>query len=113
MSEERKQAEEPRILRVDGANRGIAYGGRNFHLRDFVLFKAQQGPANIGYIMKVSTDNVRVKRAGRIGSLENILPDDVMRDEVCFPDMILFIRSFLTICVASCVSHRRGNDGGY
>ncbi|KAF8346872.1 S-adenosyl-L-methionine-dependent methyltransferase [Amanita rubescens] len=81
MSEERRQAEEPHILRVDGANRGIAYGGRNFHLHDFVLFKAQQGPANIGYIIKVSADNVRVKRAGRIGSLEDILPDDVMRDE--------------------------------
>ena len=89
MSEERRQAEEPHILRVDGANRGIAYGGRNFHLHDFVLFKAQQGPANIGYIMKVSADNVRVKWAGRIGSLENILPDDVMRDEVCFPNILL------------------------
>ena len=88
MAEERRQAEEPRMLCVDGANRGIAYRGRNFHLHDFVLFKAQQGPANIGYIVKVSMDNVRVKWAGRIGSLDNILPDDVMRDEVCFPDII-------------------------
>lgn len=87
MSEQCKQAKEP-----CGVNSGIAYGGQNFHLHDFVLFKAQEGPANIGYINKVSliVRKVRVKLVGRIGSIKDALPDNVMRDEVCILN-ILFV----------------------
>ena len=89
MSEQCKQAKEPRTLRSDS---GIAYGGQNYHLHDFVLFKAQEGPANIGYISKVSPNahKFRVRLVGRIGSIEDALPNNVMRDEVCILN-ILFV----------------------
>lgn len=80
MSEQCKQAKEP-----CGVNHGIAYCDQNYHLHDFVLFKAQQGPANIGYITKVSLNahKVRVRLVGRIGSIGDALPENIMRDEVC------------------------------
>ncbi|KAF8633579.1 hypothetical protein AX15_001372 [Amanita polypyramis BW_CC] len=82
LSEQRDQTVEPRTLREDGAQNGVAYGDYNFHLYDFVLYRAEKGPGDIGYIVEVGVDTVRVKQVGRIGSLDDILPDNVVRDEV-------------------------------
>ncbi|KAK2464749.1 hypothetical protein APHAL10511_003167 [Amanita phalloides] len=81
LSEERKHAEQPRKLRTDDGRSGIAYRGRNFHPWDFVLFKAQQGPANIGYIIEINIFTAKVRQVGRISALGDVLPDNIMRDE--------------------------------
>lgn len=81
LTEEHDRAAEPKLLRAGGVVIGLALGGHTFHKYDFVLFKAKQGPAHIGQIKTCGIDTVTVKQVGRINSLENVLPENVRRDE--------------------------------
>ncbi|KAF8640653.1 hypothetical protein AX17_000310 [Amanita inopinata Kibby_2008] len=71
----------------DGTLNGIAYRADNFHLDDFVLFKAEEGPANIGYIIDIQvgvTDDtalVTMRQVGRIKSLGDMIPNSMIQDE--------------------------------
>ncbi|KAF8079195.1 S-adenosyl-L-methionine-dependent methyltransferase [Lyophyllum atratum] len=74
-----------------GIVNGVAYGGHQYHYEDFVLYRAQSGPAHIGYItgfdfrpMKGSevTTQVYIQRVGRISAIpDSILPPDYFKDE--------------------------------
>ncbi|KAG5642233.1 hypothetical protein DXG03_003378 [Asterophora parasitica] len=69
---------------------GVAYGGHNYHYEDFVLYRAETGSANIGFIVgfdilphkgaEIRTQ-IYLKRVGRISSIPD-LPDTEVRDEV-------------------------------
>lgn len=69
---------------------GVAFRGQKYHFEEFVLYHAQQGPAHLGYIVNLRIINnkkvqseVYLRRVGRISSLGNVLPDDVLKDEAC------------------------------
>jgi len=68
-----------------GNPNGVAFSGTRYHLEDFVHYRAEVGPANIGYITNIEIgkeSKVTVRKVGRISSLGNILPEKVVRDEV-------------------------------
>lgn len=84
---ELKQQSQPLII---GDNEGVAYKGQNYHIYDFVLYQGKDGPACIGHIVNIrlppkddSFPFFVVQRVGRIGDLKDILPVDVVIDEVC------------------------------
>jgi DNA (cytosine-5)-methyltransferase 1 len=73
---------------------GVAYDGQSYHLDDFVLFRAESGPAHIGYITNIlfpvkatsrAPTVVTVKRVGRVSDLVGVLPSSVIKDEVSVP----------------------------
>ncbi|KAF8167566.1 hypothetical protein B0H34DRAFT_792278 [Crassisporium funariophilum] len=68
-----------------GHKHGVAYGATNFHLEDFVLYRADKGPADIGYITGIALStkppSVTVRKVGRISSLASIMPAKMLRDE--------------------------------
>ncbi|KAG6901728.1 hypothetical protein C0995_008696 [Termitomyces sp. Mi166 len=71
-----------------GIMNGVAFRGQKYHYEDFVLYHARQGPAHLGYIVdfriinnKKVRSEVYLRRVGRISSLGNILPDNVLKDE--------------------------------
>jgi hypothetical protein len=82
MVEEQEEALVPHKIR-----RGVAWKGAKYHLRDFVMIKAQEGPCHIGQITHVhiqqSDDEgwVRVRMFGRISKL-GLRPAEELKDEV-------------------------------
>ncbi|KAH9486450.1 DNA (cytosine-5)-methyltransferase 1 [Psilocybe cubensis] len=68
---------------------GLAFAGVSYHLEDFVLYRAEKGPANIGYITQIvfpsrmrDTAKVTMRKVGRISDLDDeVLPEGVLRDE--------------------------------
>ncbi|KAG6907943.1 hypothetical protein DXG01_006801 [Tephrocybe rancida] len=79
---------ENRLKDEKGIQNGVAYGGQKYHLEDFVLYRAPEGPAHIGYICHIRLitnpnipSEVRLRRVGRISSIGGALPDDVLKDE--------------------------------
>jgi len=89
-----QQAEDglDRQLKDKEGIKGVAYGGNKFHLDDFVLYRAESGPARIGYVRgihfphretAVIETTLTIQLVGRISMLPpNILPEGVLRDEV-------------------------------
>lgn len=81
MVEEQEEALVPHKIR-----RGVAWKGAKYHLRDFVMIKAQEGPCHIGQITHVhiqqSDDEgwVRVRMFGRISKL-GLRPAEELKDE--------------------------------
>ncbi|TFK42046.1 S-adenosyl-L-methionine-dependent methyltransferase [Crucibulum laeve] len=73
----------------DGNLNGVAYAGKKYHCHDFVLYRAESGPANIGYVTSVNRARrhneqmtLTLKRVGRISSIpDNVLPQEKMKDE--------------------------------
>jgi DNA (cytosine-5)-methyltransferase 1 len=70
-----------------GVTHGMAFAGKQFHLEDFVLYRAESGPCNIGYVIDIAFSNrltlVTVRKVGRIVQLdEKILPAKMIKDEV-------------------------------
>lgn len=72
----------------NGVKNGVAFGGHTYHYEDFVLYRADKGPANIGYITEFDLNGkaqmVTIRKVGRISSLDHILPKHILRDEVCY-----------------------------
>jgi DNA (cytosine-5)-methyltransferase 1 len=87
LNEQRDHERETRELKDEHGNKhGVAFAGVDYHLEDFVLYRAEDGPANIGYVTKiqVTTESITVRKVGRISSLDvRVLPSHVLRDEVC------------------------------
>ena len=90
---ERARTEKMEKVNTDGrCQNGVTYNGKTYHIDDVVLFRAESGPAHIGYVTRLEfprreTDSktptiVQVRRIGRISSLKHILPQDVLVDEV-------------------------------
>lgn len=67
-----------------GTPNGVAFGGKTYHYEDFVLYRAEKGPANIGYItgidLHVKQPTVAARMVGRIADLD--LPAGTLKDEV-------------------------------
>jgi DNA (cytosine-5)-methyltransferase 1 len=81
LAEQRDQEEDAHELPS-----GIAWHGVNYHIHDFVMIKADQGPCQIGHIVRVryrtkSGPLVTFKLLGRISTLK-VRPDNVTKNEV-------------------------------
>ena len=84
-----------------GITHGMSFAGKQFHLEDFVLYRAESGPCNIGYVIDIAFSNrltlVTVRKVGRISQLdEKILPPKMIRDEVQIQFFIQKFISFVT-----------------
>lgn len=100
LNEQRDHEKEARVLKDEHGNKhGVAFAGVNYHLEDFVLYRAETGPANIGYVTKIQVANetITIRKVGRISSLDAILPRSILRDEVgsFFPDIVRLIFDIL------------------
>lgn len=85
LMELREIEKNPRGLKDDaGSPNGVAFGGKTYHNEDFVLYRAEKGPANIGYItdfdLGTKQPTVTARRVGRVADLD--LPAGVLKDEV-------------------------------
>lgn len=99
INEQRDHEKETRELKDEHGNKnGVAFAGVTYHLEDFVLYRAEDGPANIGYVtrIQVSNDTITVRKVGRISSLD-VLPSHIVRDEVSF--LSFFFRRCLFIVI--------------
>ena len=84
-----------RIMRKAGAVTGVAVHGSTFHVGDFALVRAEQGPARIAQLVGVYSGDpiwVKVQLLGRMSDLADLLPPDELRDEVYF--------SYIVCCTA-------------
>jgi DNA (cytosine-5)-methyltransferase 1 len=70
---------------------GVTYHGVNFHVHDFALIRACDGPCHIGYITDIRfpgklqrhmSPTIVVKMLGRVSSLAGILPQGIAKEEV-------------------------------
>jgi DNA (cytosine-5)-methyltransferase 1 len=71
---------------------GVAFGGHNYHLEDFVLYRSEDdGPAHIGYITNISFPiretlrsypKIYMRCVGRINTILAAMPFDMIKDEV-------------------------------
>ncbi|KAF9486388.1 S-adenosyl-L-methionine-dependent methyltransferase [Pholiota conissans] len=79
------QRENDTIPRACEDGFGVAFGGAIYHYEDFVLYRAQIGPANIGYIIGLTLNTrvptVTARKVGRMTVLKDILPSNTFRDE--------------------------------
>lgn len=88
IQEENDLKKEARALKDEFGNLdGVAFAGISYHLEDFVLYRANEGPANIGYITHVAFPKkniakVTMRKVGRISDLGHVLPAGTKRDEV-------------------------------
>jgi DNA (cytosine-5)-methyltransferase 1 len=84
---EEQEDEQEEALVPHEIRRGAAWKGAKYHLRDFVMIKAREGPCHIGQITRVhiqqSDDEgwVRVRMFGRISEL-GLRPVEELKDEV-------------------------------
>jgi DNA (cytosine-5)-methyltransferase 1 len=110
--EEQEIQAQGRIIRKTGSVTGVAVHGATFHVGDFALLRAEEGPARVGQITGLFSGSpvwIRVQLLGRLSDLVDLLPADELRDEVRFsssthdsPVHLVFFFSFL---LASFVLH--------
>jgi hypothetical protein len=78
----------------DGTESGFTHGGHRYHYEEFVAYYSDSDEdkgANIGYITEIhhragrnkDVGYIKCKKVGRVADLKDILPEDVMCDEVC------------------------------
>lgn len=83
--EEEEMQAHGRIIRRTGSVTGVAVRGATYHVGDFALLRAEEGPARIGQIIGLSSGSpiwIRVQLLGRLSDLVDLLPADELRDEV-------------------------------
>ena len=115
LNEQRDHEKETRDLKDEHGNKhGVAFAGVDYHLEDFVLYRAEDGPANIGYVTKiqVANESVTVRKVGRISSLD-VLPSHIVRDEVGFVFFSDAVRFGYCHCIAPSLPDRRESDHTY
>jgi len=81
----------------DGDENGFTYGGKKYHIFDFVYYYGTVGPAEIGQIIEIdlsdrqrreSRTHIKIRKVGRISTLPmRILPAGNFPDEV-FPESL-------------------------
>ena len=117
LNEQRDHEKEARELKDEHGNKnGVAFAGVNYHLEDFVLYRAEDGPANIGYVTKiqVANDSINVRKVGRISSLgSDVIPNHIVRDEVGFFYFRCCSFWLLSYCIAPSLPDRRESDRSY
>src|SRR6266702_331350 len=77
-----------RVVRRAGGVVGVAVHGTTFHVGDFALVRAEEGPSRIAQLVGVFTSDpvwVRLQLLGRVSDLADLLPPDELRDEVRLP----------------------------
>jgi len=85
--EEEEMRAQGRVIRRTGAVTGVAVHGTTFHVGDFVLVRAEEGPARIVQITGLFSGSpvwIRAQLLGRVSDLVDLLPADELRDEVRF-----------------------------
>jgi DNA (cytosine-5)-methyltransferase 1 len=85
--EEVEMQAQGRIIRRAGSVTGVAVHGATFHVGDYALLRAEEGPARIGQITGFFSGSpvwIRVQLLGRVSDLVDLLPADELRDEVRF-----------------------------
>jgi DNA (cytosine-5)-methyltransferase 1 len=85
--QQREADMDPRVCKDEFGNQnGVAFGGTTYHYEDFVLYRAEKGPAHIGYITGLNLDirepKVTARKVGRISDLKGVMPANLFRDEV-------------------------------
>jgi len=85
----REEQAVPRILKQqNNVVNGVAIDGTNFHLNDFVLYRADSGPAHIGYITALRrSDPVKVKLR-KVGRVTDLPREALPRNERHFRDQV-------------------------
>lgn len=107
--EEEEMQARGRIVRKAGLVSGVAIHGSTFHMGDFALVRAEQGPSHIAqFIGMYSGDPIWVKMQflGRVSDLAYLLPPDELRDEVCFPRVLCRKTYFFPILFSATCSSR-------
>ena len=87
--EEEEMQAQGRIIRRTGSVTGVAVHGTTFHVGDFALLRAEEGPARIGQITGLFSGSpvwIRVQLLGRVSDLVDMLPANELRDEVRFSE---------------------------
>lgn len=85
LHEEEEMQSRGRIIRKAGAIIGVAVRGTTFHVGDFALLRAEQGPARILQLVGFYSGDpiwVKAQLLGRVSDLVNLLPADEVKDEV-------------------------------
>jgi DNA (cytosine-5)-methyltransferase 1 len=85
--EEEEMQAQGRIIRRTGSVTGVAVHGATFHVGDFALLRAEEGPARIGQITGLFSGSpvwIKVQLLGRVSDLVDLLPADELQDEVRF-----------------------------
>ena len=100
LREEEEMQARGRIIRKAGVITGVAVRGTTFHVGDFALLRAEQGPARIVQLVGFYSGDpiwVKAQLLGRVSDLVNLLPADEVKDEVshfyfvCCPTHIVFL----------------------
>ncbi len=92
--EEEEMQAQGRIIRRTGSITGVAIHGTTYHVGDFALLRAEEGPARIVQITGLFSRSpvwIRVQLLGRVSDLVDLLPADELRDEVRF-SLLLYTR---------------------
>jgi DNA (cytosine-5)-methyltransferase 1 len=70
---------------------GVAYHGINFHIYDFALIRADEGPCHVGHIIDITfprkfqrhqSTKITVRLLGRVSRLGGVAPRTIVKDEV-------------------------------
>ena len=83
--EEEEMQARGRVVRKGAAIIGVAVHGATFHVGDFALLRAEQGPARVVQIIGLYSGDpiwIKVQLLGRVSDVVNLLPDDELKDEV-------------------------------
>ncbi|KAH9013666.1 S-adenosyl-L-methionine-dependent methyltransferase [Lactarius hengduanensis] len=73
-----------RVVRRAGGVAGVAVHGTMFHVGDFALVRAEEGPSRVAQLVGVFTSDpvwVKLQLLGRVSDLADLLPPDELRDE--------------------------------
>ena len=74
-----------RVVRRGGGVAGVSVHGTTFHIGDFALVRAEEGPSRIAQLVGVFKNDpvwVKLQLLGRVSDLGDLLPSDELRDEV-------------------------------
>jgi len=99
-----------RIVRVAGAVSGVSIYGSTFHVGDFALLRAEQGPARIVQLIGLYSGDpvwVKVQLLGRVSDLVDLLPADELRDEVLLSLFLYRLALSFSFASATCSSQMR------
>lgn len=90
--EQNDEAKCDRKLRNDeGDVDGVAYGGHNYHVDDFIFYRGVEGPAQIGYITDIKFPlrekadilaTIDIRLVARMDSIAAVIPREIVKDEV-------------------------------
>ena len=105
LREEEEMQARGRIIRKAGVIIGVAVRGTTFHVGDFALLRAEQGPARIVQLVGLYSGDpiwVKAQLLGRVSDLVDLLPSDEVKDEVSHFTSSAAQPSSFFFCSATC-----------